>query len=404
MTGFHKLTQALGDHVFVIHAYRNLGAPDIAERVLRDQITPILKEADGYCGCLTFLTEQGGNYGLSLAVFKTLAQAQHACDELAEKTRQQQLSVNPPDVSFGQPSVFTLADPAQAAQVTPAKSVTDAPDAEKILQMAVDLYWEIRRGVRQINDEAETELGKWVNILSYAVDNSIEKTLPPLRAKDLMKRVELAIDIILAKPQGSLNLVRKLRHEIIMDIYRAEDKFFKKLIEFTNGSPSFTVVLGVATASLFFMAVLALMHYYPGINIFRRMDNYFPMAKDGPPVLITGSIEVAAIAAFAGSVVSVLTRLEQFEARRGVDPKLLFLNAVARPYIGAAMAMFVVAVQGFGLFSVAAAKPEEKNFAFFLIVVGFLSGFSERFATDFIGSVEGGLGSRRAPGRPATPA
>lgn len=206
-----------------------------------------------------------------------------------------------------------------------------------------------------------------------------------------MKRAELAIKIILTKPQGGLNLVREMRHEIIMDILRVEDRFSKRLIELTNGSPSFTVVLGIVAAAVLLSIALTLVHFVPGLNIFKHMDSYFVDAE-GKPALIRGSIEAAAIAAFIGGVVSVFTRLAQFETRRGVDPKLLFMNALARPYIGTAMAMFIVAVQGFGLFSIATAKPDAQNFAFFLIVIDSFRDLASGSLQTLLGVSKGDLG------------
>ncbi len=407
-------TQNWASKGFIVHVYEDIGPKENATILMRNHVVENFKEEQGYSGCYTFLDERSESCGVAIAVFDTIDDASEASENVRVKARNMRLTASDPTSILGSPRIFTAASPEQKEEFNSdsalrADLTSSADEAEKIFQMAVDLYWEIRRGVRQINEEAETELGKWVNILSYVVDNSIDRTLEPARAKDLMKRAELAIDVILLKPQGSLNLVREMRHEIIMDIYRAEDKFSRQLLQFTNGSPSFTVVLGVVTASFFFSLLLAVIHIFPQINIFTRMDRYFQHTVAQQPnasgsivdqtVLAAGSIEGAAIAAFAGGVVSVLTRLEHFETRRGIDPKLLFLNAVSRPFIGAVMAMFIVAVQGFGLFSIATANPAEVKFAFFLIVVGFLAGFSERFATDFIGNVEGGLGSRRSSPR-----
>jgi hypothetical protein len=387
----------------IVHVYREMGPEESATLMMQDHIVPMLKDTPGFCGCYTFLELRSEGCGLSISVYDTREHAEDANQKVLNKARNGQIKPYQPIAILGQIATFAVAgaDNEQDKRAERVGRRTQQSEAEKILSMVDDLYWEIRRGVRRVNDDAETELGKWVNILSYIVDNTIDESLPPVRAHDLLNRAELAIDVILLKPQGGLNLVREMRHEIILDVYRAEGKFSENLINLTNGSPSFTVFLGVTFASFLFCFLLLIIHLYPFLNVFTRMDRYF---VDGAAALngaaaLKGSIEGAAVAAFAGGVVSVLTRLEQFEARRGVDPKLLFLNAISRPYIGAIMAMFVVAVQGLGLFSIADTKPDAKNFAFFLIVVGFLSGFSERFATDFIGNVEGGFAGRRASNR-----
>ncbi len=271
-------------------------------------------------------------------------------------------------------------------------SQPEQDNTNKFLLRVENIYSEIKRKIEPINDESEAELGKWVNIISYIVDHSIDNSLSDLQANELMSRTELAVAVILSKPNSSLRFVREIRHEILMDIYRAEP-FSKHIIYITNGSPSFTVAFGVATSSLFLLLFIALVYAFPGINLFSFMDRFF--SSTNPP-----SVETAAIAAFWGAVVSMLIRLEQFETRRAVDPKLLYLNAISKPFIGVIISLFVVAVQGIGLYSLATITgPSDQKFSLFLIVVGFLAGFSERFAGDIIGGVEGSLGTNRTSGR-----
>jgi hypothetical protein len=400
-----------------IHVYDEMGLPETAALILKHHVAPAVAGLPGFLRCYAFIDERNDSRGVLVSMYDMAERAERASEEVLVAAGKQQIALNSPATIFGT-LVAVVPDAELGSLPRPEAEPPVESDAnralllaERTLLLTSDLYWEIRRGIRQVNEEAEIELGRWVNILSYVVDNSDPFTnsdappspekskspklrLSPIQIRDLLNRATLAIDAILRKPNGSLNLAREMRHEILLDIYRAENRFSEMLLNVTSGSPSFTVVLGVAAASLIFAPLLALIHGVEFMNVFSRMDQYF---GDG---LTKGSIEAAAIAAFAGGLVSVLTRLEQFEARRGIDPKLLFFNAAFRPYIGTIMAMFVVAVQGLGIISIVEAKPNKPEFAFFLIVVGFLSGFSERFATDFIGSVEGGFATRRVGNRP----
>ena len=112
------------------------------------------------------------------------------------------------------------------------------------------------------------------------------------------------------------------------------------------------------------------------------------------------SVAIIAFSAFAGGMASILIRLDQFEAQRAVDPKLLFLNAAFKPYLGALISFFVLSLQGRGIVTVVGIEHKAPDFAekitYCLVVVGFLSGFSERFASDFIGTAEGKFGGARA--------
>lgn len=280
---------------------------------------------------------------------------------------------------------------AGASPREPASGPASKPAKEDVLGLINKTYDRINAQVSGLTEEAENELGRWVNILSYVADNVVDGT-NTCKANDLAKRAELAVSATLAKPQPALALAREVRHEIVMDIYRTDDWLSRLVTAVTNGSPSVTVAFGVFFSMLSFIGFLLLMAYISPVDI----QSIF---KVGPDLIACG-----AASAFAGAMVSVLIRLDQFEARRGVDPKLLFLNAVFKPYIGAIISLFVVAVQGLGIISIPGVDlnlpTTGSNVAFWLIVVGFLSGFSERFASDLIGGAEGRFGIGRPGGRP----
>ena len=283
-------------------------------------------------------------------------------------------------------------------------------DKDAILRIIDNIYELVPQSIDKLGDAGEAELGKWVNIASYVSDNIAveESTSGIIKLGDIAKRARTAVQCIIAKPSGDHQCAMEMRHEILIDIYRVEDKMANWLIEITNGSPAVTVVFGVVTAMTIFLglllstvtSVLALdwlelpVTQY-ALETFGKLAYLFPWAI---------------IAAFIGGTASVLMRLDSFEARRGVDPKLLFLNAVFKPYIGMIISFFVVAVQGLGIISVPGLDPQVSDLntplspmtTSFLLAVGFLSGFSERFAKDFIGTTEdafsGGRSDKRRSG------
>jgi hypothetical protein len=113
-----------------------------------------------------------------------------------------------------------------------------------------------------------------------------------------------------------------------------------------------------------------------------------------------------AVPAFLGAVVSILARLQDFENARGNDLKLLFLTAFFKPYIGMITGLFIVSalaigvggVQDIHLFPSKGETPEiwlNHRVFYLLYAVGFLAGFSERLATDFVQ-----LAEERFSGRP----
>jgi hypothetical protein len=120
------------------------------------------------------------------------------------------------------------------------------------------------------------------------------------------------------------------------------------------------------------------------------------------------AITVIVSAAFIGGVVSIATRLREFSRVRDLDPFAMFWTALLKPLIGVVLAMFILATLAGGVISFGfldsdpfgltkpAPQPVAPKTLYVLWVLGFLAGFSERFAWDFVdraqGVAAGGLG------------
>lgn len=113
-------------------------------------------------------------------------------------------------------------------------------------------------------------------------------------------------------------------------------------------------------------------------------------------------------AAFLGGVVSIATRLSEFAQVRGLDPFAMFWTAFLKPLIGVTLSLFILAalsgeIVGLGFLGKDPLGLAENNqaiaiggtgkltakTAYILWVIGFLAGFSERFAGDFVQRTEG---------------
>ena len=166
-------------------------------------------------------------------------------------------------------------------------------------------------------------------------------------------------------------------------------------------------------------------------------------------------LQVIVTAAFVGGVVSIATRMREFTRIRDLDPFAMFWTAMLKPLIGATLSVFLFATLAGGVVSfgflpedpfalkaaenatgvvkatenatgvvkaaenaIGAEKPPENAIGdqqaldatdthhtiaektlYVLWVLGFLAGFSERFAWDFVdrtqGVASGGLGGDR---------
>jgi len=167
----------------------------------------------------------------------------------------------------------------------------------------------------------------------------------------------------------------------------------------TGGSTSMAVALGALCTTIIGLPILSWLLSDP-TNAAR--SSYF--------ILLHSKIVVGtAIPAFLGAIVSILARLQDFERSRNADLKLSFLTAFFKPYIGMVTGLFIVSALAIGIGQVgvdvtlvppgqaAAAEWPGHKVLYFLYVVGFLSGFSERLAADFVGMAE-----QRLRGQPRT--
>jgi hypothetical protein len=125
---------------------------------------------------------------------------------------------------------------------------------------------------------------------------------------------------------------------------------------------------------------------------------------DSKPLLVIVS------AAFIGGVVSIGTRIREFSRIRDLDPFAMFWTAILKPLIGVILSVFLFATLAGGLISfgflgddpfVLKSPGTTENIIadktlYILWVLGFLAGFSERFAWDFVDRAQaastGGLG------------
>jgi len=94
-----------------------------------------------------------------------------------------------------------------------------------------------------------------------------------------------------------------------------------------------------------------------------------------------------AVAGALGSVVSIMVRLQDFASVKTKDPAVIFFTGFFKPIIGMSFAMFVFASINAGIVPLAV-KADTAAASHFFLALGFLSGFSERFAQDVASKAE----------------
>lgn len=104
----------------------------------------------------------------------------------------------------------------------------------------------------------------------------------------------------------------------------------------------------------------------------------------------TYSVLIAALCGMLGSVVSILLRIAEFESTRGRSKTFLELTGATLPLVGGAFGAVIAALLAANVVNISFGNVPGGN-VWLYVVVGFLSGFSERFSRSFLNMAEGRL-------------
>jgi hypothetical protein len=155
----------------------------------------------------------------------------------------------------------------------------------------------------------------------------------------------------------------------------------------------FTALLRMESAPTRVILGLGVLLYFglpSGYFLFRQVSG----VKDILGVNVSMLIGVA-LAGALGSVVSIMVRIHEFALAKVNDPSILFFTGFFKPIIGMSFAMFVFACLNAGILPLAI-KVDSAAASYFFLALGFVSGFSERFATDVASLAEKSV---RSPSR-----
>ncbi len=224
------------------------------------------------------------------------------------------------------------------------------------------------------------------------------------------QRIRFIFDCLTAEP-ANLVLAVDERLRLQVELYRQAGLISRTLAAISSGSPVGLVLAAVAVSSIIWGALVFGIHF---------LAHRAP-PSDGPVDSVLGEIffmngkmlSVIVTAAFVGGVVSIATRVGEFSSKRDLDPFAMFWTAMLKPLIGVVLSLFMLATLAAGVISfeflgedpfklktgIARAMIEPKVL-YMLWVLGFLAGFSERFAWDFVDRAErvsGGGAPKKTP-------
>ena len=245
-----------------------------------------------------------------------------------------------------------------------------------------------------------------------------------LYIEDALKRLQFVVSCALQeKPQLVLARDELLRMQL--EIFQ-NTGFISGRIARLSGGSSTVMVLAALLASLFLWGTIVLgvrllldgrmldffmFHLQVSDRVSGLVKSVFFM--DQQPLMIIVS------AAFLGGVVSIATRLDDFAKVRGLDPFAMFWTAFLKPLIGVTLSVFILAalsgeIVGLGLLgkdplglvkdgqaiAIGETGTLTAKTAYILWVIGFIAGFSERFANDFVQRTEGIAGGNVGGDKP----
>jgi len=208
-----------------------------------------------------------------------------------------------------------------------------------------------------LDEEAQSEIAELANLLPH---------LRILHHEKYISLAEIATVAILAdKP--NLVLAKEIREELKR---RLRQPLLITMIK--GGSPPTRVIIGLGT--LLYLAIPAFIAFLPRIGMKDKI-----LGVDPSLLLLVG------IAGALGSAVSIMVRIQDFLSLKDADPSVLFFTGFFKPVVGVSFALFVFAVLNSGLIPV---TFDEKKAHYFFAALAFISGFSERFASDIASRTE----------------
>lgn len=275
-------------------------------------------------------------------------------------------------VPTGEPGLAQV-DASGAVDNPTISSQIQLPDIESVTVQTVPYTARLDRITAQIRTraslpiEAETqeELAALLGLLPDLNFSHTERLIP---------LAEVAV-AALAQDKPNLTLARALRERIQQQTRRSPVAG-----AFSAHTPSSRVVLGLGV--LLYIAIPIALY------LFTKIWEHGTGIDRVLPGVTAANLLLAAIVAVAGAVgssVSIMVRVQGFSSLDKTDPSVLFLTGFFKPVIGTAFALFVFALIESQLIPLRI--PDERR-AFFYAALAFLSGFSERFATDVASRAE----------------
>ena len=184
---------------------------------------------------------------------------------------------------------------------------------------------------------------------------------------------------------ANIGIAKFVRNRLEINHRNARRGFIPWLSRRLGDSAVYAMLVGVIFSALLWGLAYA---FIVGIGYWLTKEFGFQF------VLPVHQASPLAFAAFVGGLVSLLSRVDQFANLYIFDPILIFVNCLLKPLIGTALALTVYTIIASGLIQVKGLSFDVSpdGYRFIHWAFGFIAGFSERLAGDFIARAEGVVG------------
>ena len=222
---------------------------------------------------------------------------------------------------------------------------------------------------KPLDDDVQEQLGRIQSIINSSTTNHL-----PSHYEDSLN---IAISA-LSSNKPNLLLAQTILWDLEYYRIRSGSILGRLLAKLTGGWPMITAGMGMITTGIIYTIVWIF------VVIFKH---YPPFMWSGGPELAT-----AILFGILGGAVSILTRIRSPADLQKLNPISLFLNCLFKPLVGATFAAVIYCMLATGIFASVVTERFTGDRAYlyvlFAAAVGFVAGFSERFATDAIGGVQ----------------
>lgn len=229
---------------------------------------------------------------------------------------------------------------------------------KRIKKEALELLDEIRgKSLPTGCEDSQKEIGQLVNHIAYIAK----------RGDDLLlKSASIALSSLLKSP-ADLVVAKEINSNLA----------HRKKAPYDKMTPSTKVILGLCFCFYFAFTLLI-----AGGTGFKVPEQFFGVSSS--------LILLAAGSGAIGSIVSIMSRVGTFSDLETKDHMVYFFTGLFKPVIGTSFAVFIFCLIKAGIVPIDLGN--ESREVLVISAVAFLSGFSERFASDFTRKAESAIG------------